>query len=54
MAARLVSYSKATPEFEAEGLTDLQELIAFCANVRYSKCVAWGALFTKLTHPPTQ
>ena len=33
MAARLVSYSKATPEFEAEGLTDLQELIAFCAKV---------------------
>ena len=33
MAARLVSYSKATQEFEAEGLTDLQELIAFCAKV---------------------
>ena len=33
MAARLVSYSKATDEFEAEGLTDLQELIAFCAKV---------------------
>ena len=33
MAARLVSYSKATPEFESEGLTDLQELIAFCAKV---------------------
>jgi thymidylate synthase (FAD) len=33
MRARLVAYSKATPEFEAEGLTDLQELIAFCAKV---------------------
>ena len=33
MAARLVSYSKATQEFEAEGLTDLHELIAFCAKV---------------------
>ena len=33
MAARLISYSKATDEFEAEGLTDLQELIAFCAKV---------------------
>ena len=31
--AKLVSYSKAAPEFEAEGLTDLQELIAFCAKV---------------------
>ena len=33
MAARLVSYSKATDEFNAEGLTDLQELIAFRAKV---------------------
>ena len=33
MRARLVAHSKATPEFEAEGLTDLQELIAFCAKV---------------------
>ena len=33
MAARLVSYSKATDEFQTEGLTDLQELIAFCAKV---------------------
>ena len=33
MRARSVAYSKATPEFEAEGLTDLQELIAFCAKV---------------------
>ena len=33
MAVRLISYSKATEEFEAEGLTDLQELIAFCAKV---------------------
>jgi len=33
MAVRLVSYSKATKDFEAEGLTDLQELIAFCAKV---------------------
>ena len=30
---KIVSYSKATDEFEAEGLTDLQELIAFCAKV---------------------
>jgi len=30
---RLVAYSKATDDFEAEGLTDLQELIAFCAKV---------------------
>jgi thymidylate synthase (FAD) len=33
MTTRLISYSKATPEFEAEGLTDVQELIAFCAKV---------------------
>ena len=33
MAVRLVSYSKATDEFATEGLTDLQELIAFCAKV---------------------
>ena len=31
--AKLVSYTQATPEFEAEGLTDLQELVAFCAKV---------------------
>tara|TARA_Y200000002_G_scaffold381598_1_gene396051 strand:+ start:1087 stop:1752 length:666 start_codon:yes stop_codon:yes gene_type:complete len=30
---KLVSYSKPTEEFENEGLTDLQELIAFCAKV---------------------
>ena len=30
---RLVAYSKATDDFNAEGLTDLQELIAFCAKV---------------------
>ena len=33
MAVRLISYSRATEEFEAEGLKDLQELIAFCAKV---------------------
>jgi thymidylate synthase (FAD) len=33
MAVRLISYTKATEEFEAEGLTNLQELIAFCAKV---------------------
>ena len=33
MKAKLVSYSKATPEFEAEGLDNLQELIAYCAKV---------------------
>ena len=30
---KLVSYSTPTKEFEKEGLTDLQELIAFCAKV---------------------
>ena len=33
MTVKLVSYSKATDDFAAEGLTDLQELIAFCAKV---------------------
>ena len=33
MKVKLVSYSKATELFEEEGLTDLQELIAFCAKV---------------------
>ena len=33
MKVKLVSYSKATDVFEQEGLTDLQELIAFCAKV---------------------
>ncbi len=33
MNVKLVSYSKPTEEFENEGLTDLQELIAFCAKV---------------------
>ena len=33
MKAKLVSYSKATPEFEEEGLDNLQELIAYCAKV---------------------
>ena len=33
MKVKLVSYSKATEVFEEEGLTDLQELIAFCAKV---------------------
>jgi len=33
MKAKLVSYSKATPDFEAEGLDNLQELIAYCAKV---------------------
>lgn len=30
---KLIAYSKATTEFEAEGLTNVQELIAFCARV---------------------
>ena len=30
---RLVAYSKATDDFEAEGLKNLQDLIAFCAKV---------------------
>tara|TARA_B110000046_G_scaffold64379_1_gene71882 strand:- start:34122 stop:34787 length:666 start_codon:yes stop_codon:yes gene_type:complete len=33
MTVKIVSYSKPTEEFVAEGLTDLQELIAFCAKV---------------------
>ena len=33
MNVKLVSYSKPTEEFVAEGLTDLQDLIAFCAKV---------------------
>ena len=33
MNVKLVSYSTPTKEFEKEGLTDLQELIAFCAKV---------------------
>lgn len=33
MTVKLVHYSQATKDFEAEGLTDLQELIAFCAKV---------------------
>lgn len=33
MKVRLISYSKATDIFEEEGLTNLQELIAFCAKV---------------------
>jgi thymidylate synthase (FAD) len=33
MKAKLVSYSKATGEFEAEGLENLQDLIAYCAKV---------------------
>ena len=30
---KLVSYSQASNEFENLGLTDVQELIAFCARV---------------------
>jgi thymidylate synthase (FAD) len=33
MKVKLVSYSKPTPEFAAQGVTDVQELIAFCARV---------------------
>jgi len=33
MSVKLVCYSKATEEFEAEGLENLQDLIAFCAKV---------------------
>ena len=33
MKVRLVSYSKPTIEFENEGSTDVQELVAFCARV---------------------
>ena len=30
---KLVSYSKASEHFEAEGLDNVQDLIAFCARV---------------------
>ena len=33
MKVRLVSYSKPTLEFKNEGITDVQELVAFCARV---------------------
>jgi thymidylate synthase (FAD) len=33
MKVQLVSYSKPAPNFEAEGVDDVQELIAFCARV---------------------
>ena len=33
MKVKLVSYSKATDDFSAEGVDNLQELIAFCAKV---------------------
>ena len=33
MKVRLVSYSKPTTEFEKDGITDVQELVAFCARV---------------------
>ena len=33
MIVKLLCYSKATPAFEAEGLENLQDLIAFCAKV---------------------
>jgi len=33
MKVKMVSYSQATDEFENDGLTDVQELIAFCARV---------------------
>jgi|TARA_B100000902_G_C27321539_1_gene925027 thymidylate synthase (FAD) len=33
MNVKLVSYSKATDDFSAEGVDNLQELIAFCAKV---------------------
>jgi len=33
MQVKLVSYSKPAPEYEVEGIDDVQELIAFCARV---------------------
>ena len=33
MAVQLVSYSKPSENFKAEGISDVQELIAFCARV---------------------
>ena len=32
MAIRLVSYTQPTQEFKAEGLENVQDLIAFCAR----------------------
>ena len=36
MEVRLVSYSKPTEHFEAEGLENVQDLVAFCAKVSNS------------------
>ena len=33
MKVKLVSYSKPTSDFEAQGIDDVQELIAYCARV---------------------
>ena len=33
MKVKLISYSKPTDEFFSEGITDAQELVAFCARV---------------------
>ena len=33
MQVRLVSYTKPSEDFEAEGLENVQDLIAFCARV---------------------
>jgi thymidylate synthase (FAD) len=33
MNVKLVSYSRPTPEFESQGIDDVQELIAYCARV---------------------
>ena len=33
MKVKLISYSQPTEEMIAEGLTDAQELVAFCARV---------------------
>ena len=33
MKVKLISYSKPTDEFIADGITDAQELVAFCARV---------------------
>ena len=33
MNVKLVSYSRSTPEFESQGIDDVQELIAYCARV---------------------
>ena len=41
MKIRLVSYSKATEEFNNEGILNVQDLIAFCARVSNPSCLLY-------------